>query len=111
MCPCAMLMTRITPKVMASPRAVSIRMELRLRLLERAALRSVREFILAYFVGALETGPGVRTPPGPACYCGRSRHLGDLDLDVLALGFPALGPVALPPGEGDLRERVGFDRL
>ena len=35
-----MLITRMTPKVMANPRALRIRMELRLRLLEMAELRS-----------------------------------------------------------------------
>src|SRR5438876_1223702 len=39
--PWAILITRMTPNVMASPSAVRIRMELRLKLLERTALRSV----------------------------------------------------------------------
>src|SRR3954452_23629385 len=95
--PWAMLMTRITPKVMARPSAVRIRMELKLIALNRASEKSVAVI-----------GPSHGAARGYAH--SRKRHLTLLpDLHLLAFDQPALGPVAAPAGERDLRERVRGD--
>src|SRR5262249_21694984 len=55
MSPWAMLITRMTPNVIARPSAVRMRIELRLMLLERAASRSVVD-IRGYFSSAPGSG-------------------------------------------------------
>src|SRR5437764_1105485 len=108
--PWAMLITRITPKVMASPRPARMRIELRLKLLDRAALTSVM-----FIHGSADTPADTHRTRTTARARGGRPGLGrewvgwpDLlrrDLDQLALGDATLGPVAMPAGERDLRVR------
>src|SRR5579859_3294074 len=48
------------------------------------------------------------TTPGS---CGRSQALRFSNLDVRALRYSALGPVAAPAGERDLRIRIRLDEV
>src|SRR5947209_6050418 len=102
--PCAMLMTRMTPKVMARPNAARIRMELKLRQLNSVSVTST-------MTRRTPGEEGVRPPAGPGG-AGRTDGCGPSladDLDLLALGDAALGPVAVPALEDLLRVRLGLD--
>src|SRR5262245_10253760 len=110
MSPCAMLITFITPKVIARPSAVRIKMELRLRLLERAELRSVA-FIPCSVGGKSKGLPRRRLGERAAGGQGRGLTLLRRHLHVRTLGRRALQPVAVPTGEGDLRVRLRIDRV
>src|SRR5438876_10500531 len=109
-----MLMTRMTPNVIASPRAVRMRRELRLRLLESAAPMSVtlmgnssnylqgRRALRASRIASVPR----RAPWGWERLWRAKVRLVVADLYLRALGDAALGPIAVPAGEGNLRIRL-----
>src|SRR5262245_11267761 len=123
-----MLITRITPNVIARPRAVRMRMELKLRLLLIAALRSVafirREspekdgWIAGCFCGAdlqsasstSRRGRPITNRPHLSSQPNR-RVSSRPDLDLLALLQSVLGPVHAPARERDLRVGVRGDQV
>src|SRR5262245_40330159 len=131
--PCAMLMMRMTPNVIARPRAVRIKIDPRLRLLESAELKSVILIGACRPIGRgerlaaslCERCQSFRETVNSACESSRPNErfcsartssrpnetILRADLDLLAFGDAALGPVAVPAREGNRRIGIGFDQV
>src|SRR5207245_3710340 len=101
MSPWAMLMTRMTRKVMASHSAVSVKMELRLKLLERTALRSVA--LIGNFSDTEDCGLPVQDCPSivgnPQSETHVQRRSGHETLTALPLVTPPVVQSQCQPGK------------